>query len=62
MMGKRIDDVLTEKVDKTIESICDWTQKHSYADDIDASKISEMTSALANLITARSVVASLDVE
>lgn len=28
----------------------------------DASKLSEMTSALANLITARSVTVSLDVE
>lgn len=43
-----------EKVDKTIEAICDWIQKElNNADFIESDGVSKMTSALAELVSAR---------
>lgn len=43
-----------EKVDKTINTICEWIQKKlDKADIVDGSEIASMTNALAELVSAR---------
>jgi len=50
-----------ENVDKTIEAICNWIQKETKEDStVNATTVSDMISALAELIKARANVLILE--
>lgn len=44
-----------ENVDKTIDAICEWIQKEIQDDTVNTVAVSDMTSALAELVKARAL-------